>query len=398
MGSWSDILWDKLANSSNVSGIKPEDNPSGIGPECGDMDKPDDFGDNPYNDKPYSKNYNDIKQPPKIASRDKLSYVVHQKGHHNSSGELAEWVVKSHDSGKIISSHKSKEEATSHLRDIEGHKSSAIKLSEWADADEPMMSMTEEKGLKRCANPNCRSKAILPPHELNHLTGWCHNCTEEDRARKRRSNMSFNDVSSIDELLKSAVAEDPVPVPTEPLSESAEPAAILWVSSRSTPDEKYRLHVDMDGIVSVSGGAESQDIENYANKTMKHYLNQLINGERNTIEHAVIDLYRTLKTQFGLVTIQYPEELAAKFGPKTPEKLPTSPEETEKLFHEFEDKLRHMDWYYQMSDDHRVWSVGQRAMEDLGMMNDKLMKVDAERTESLWNQYSPAGQEKGELK
>ena len=100
MGSWSDILWDKLANSSNVSGIKPEDNPSGIGPECGDMDKPDDFGDNPYNDKPYSKNYNDIKQPPKIASRDKLSYVVHQKGHHNSSGELAEWVVKSHDSGK----------------------------------------------------------------------------------------------------------------------------------------------------------------------------------------------------------------------------------------------------------------------------------------------------------
>ena len=44
--------------------------------------------------------------------------VRHQKGHKNSKGELAEWVIVSHKDGHIISSHKSKAEAEKHLGDI----------------------------------------------------------------------------------------------------------------------------------------------------------------------------------------------------------------------------------------------------------------------------------------
>lgn len=44
--------------------------------------------------------------------------VRHQKGHKNSKGELAEWVIVSHKDGHIISSHKTKPEAEKHLNDI----------------------------------------------------------------------------------------------------------------------------------------------------------------------------------------------------------------------------------------------------------------------------------------
>lgn len=47
-----------------------------------------------------------------------LETIVHVKGHKNSKGEEAPWVIKSHESGKIISSHKSKKEAKEHLRHI----------------------------------------------------------------------------------------------------------------------------------------------------------------------------------------------------------------------------------------------------------------------------------------
>lgn len=52
----------------------------------------------------------------------KVSYVQHVPGHHNSKNELAEWVVKSHETGKILSSHKSKSEAEAHLGQMEMHK------------------------------------------------------------------------------------------------------------------------------------------------------------------------------------------------------------------------------------------------------------------------------------
>lgn len=44
--------------------------------------------------------------------------VRHKKGHKNSKGETAEWVIVSHKDGHIISSHKTKAEAKKHLTDI----------------------------------------------------------------------------------------------------------------------------------------------------------------------------------------------------------------------------------------------------------------------------------------
>ncbi len=45
-------------------------------------------------------------------------YVCHIKGHRNSNGELAEWVIKSHETGKILSSHKSEQKAKEHLQQM----------------------------------------------------------------------------------------------------------------------------------------------------------------------------------------------------------------------------------------------------------------------------------------
>lgn len=49
------------------------------------------------------------------------AFVAHVPGHTNSKGESAPWVIKDHKTGKILSSHKSKEEAKSHLRDMHVH-------------------------------------------------------------------------------------------------------------------------------------------------------------------------------------------------------------------------------------------------------------------------------------
>lgn len=48
----------------------------------------------------------------------KVSFVVHCPGHKDSKGETAEWCVKSHETGKILSSHKTKEEAKKHLQQM----------------------------------------------------------------------------------------------------------------------------------------------------------------------------------------------------------------------------------------------------------------------------------------
>lgn len=63
----------------------------------------------------------------------KLSYVQHMPGHKNSKGEAAPWVVKSHEDGHVISSHKTEGEAREHLRQMEMHKhmkSAAIETAE----------------------------------------------------------------------------------------------------------------------------------------------------------------------------------------------------------------------------------------------------------------------------
>lgn len=51
-----------------------------------------------------------------------IETVVYRKGHRNSKGELAEWVIEQHDTGKILSSHKSKGAAERHLKQMEYYK------------------------------------------------------------------------------------------------------------------------------------------------------------------------------------------------------------------------------------------------------------------------------------
>lgn len=58
----------------------------------------------------------------------KISTIVFVKNHKDSQGNLAEWTIKSHKDGKILSSHKTKGEATKHLRDIEGHKQGSLRF------------------------------------------------------------------------------------------------------------------------------------------------------------------------------------------------------------------------------------------------------------------------------
>lgn len=59
----------------------------------------------------------------------KQAYVQHVPGHLNSKGEHASWVVRSHETGKILSSHKTKNEAQTHLQQMEMHKSMAAELT-----------------------------------------------------------------------------------------------------------------------------------------------------------------------------------------------------------------------------------------------------------------------------
>lgn len=54
--------------------------------------------------------------------RIKISYIQHLEGHKDSKGEIAPWVIKSHITNKIISSHKTEQEAKDHLKDINIHK------------------------------------------------------------------------------------------------------------------------------------------------------------------------------------------------------------------------------------------------------------------------------------
>ena len=45
-----------------------------------------------------------------------VEYVKHIDGHENSKGEKAPWCVVSHETNKILSSHKTKKEAEEHLK------------------------------------------------------------------------------------------------------------------------------------------------------------------------------------------------------------------------------------------------------------------------------------------
>jgi len=62
------------------------------------------------------------------AAISKVAFVEHCPGHKNSKGESAEWCVKSHETGKILSSHGTEAAAKSHLQDMHAHAGS-LKLT-----------------------------------------------------------------------------------------------------------------------------------------------------------------------------------------------------------------------------------------------------------------------------
>ena len=62
----------------------------------------------------------------KGSSFNKVSFIVHMKGHKNSSGEIAPYVIKSHETNKILSSHKTRGEAEKHLKQMHAHSGSFI--------------------------------------------------------------------------------------------------------------------------------------------------------------------------------------------------------------------------------------------------------------------------------
>jgi len=53
--------------------------------------------------------------------RIKESFVKHIPGHKNSKGEASPYCIVSHETGKILSSHKTESAAKKHLQDMHAH-------------------------------------------------------------------------------------------------------------------------------------------------------------------------------------------------------------------------------------------------------------------------------------
>ena len=70
--------------------------------------------------------------------RIKVSYIVHMPGHKGSDGSEKPWVIKSHETGKIISSHSSKAAAEKHLKQIQyfKHKGKLMEFNQIESLDQ----------------------------------------------------------------------------------------------------------------------------------------------------------------------------------------------------------------------------------------------------------------------
>jgi hypothetical protein len=66
----------------------------------------------------------------------KTAYIKHEPGHKNSKGQASPWVIYDHDDGKIISSHKTHEDAEKHLQQIHIFSQKNIQLSKIASIEE----------------------------------------------------------------------------------------------------------------------------------------------------------------------------------------------------------------------------------------------------------------------
>ena len=80
-------------------------------------------------------------------------YVCHIKGHRNSKGELAEWVIKSHETGEILSSHKSEPKAKEHLQQMHIFNEAAEGEEYCSHCGANVAGIEEYNGRKLC--PSC---------------------------------------------------------------------------------------------------------------------------------------------------------------------------------------------------------------------------------------------------
>jgi hypothetical protein len=71
-----------------------------------------------------------------------ISYIQYVKNHKNSKGESAPWVIKEHNTGRILSSHKTREEAEKHLKQIYyfRHKKGNTEANEWINYSDKSLS------------------------------------------------------------------------------------------------------------------------------------------------------------------------------------------------------------------------------------------------------------------
>lgn len=57
---------------------------------------------------------------------------------------------------------------------------------------------------------------------------------------------------------------------------------------------------------------------------------------------------------------------------------------------QLEEELKCHDWYFDYSDDHRVWKNGQAHRDKIRGMMSQLKKDHPEEVKALWNKYAPA--------
>ena len=118
----------------------------------------------------------------KESAMKKVSYVVHMPGHKNSKGEAAPWCIKSHETGKIISSHKSKAEAKKHLQEMHIFKNSLFNRDTFNFTNDyptntgrmpkpqPLLFSEEDDAIPYLESPRAKIRAAVD-YDLDHGPG-----------------------------------------------------------------------------------------------------------------------------------------------------------------------------------------------------------------------------------
>ena len=198
--------------------------------------------------------------------------VVHKKGHKNSKGEKAEWCIVSHDTGKILSSHKSKAAAESHLTDMRKFKH----MKEDFDSAKKFL---ENKGyslLKESADLKSEIRKLIKDlfeNELidsyGHFTAKGRDITEENCGKRFRNFTSVPDGSLVT-LIYDATDE-----------EFFRYIKNLWLPYKEKTDDLYRWKYYL--IKSVRE-KEINNMRYFFNLGAAHYKPRLIGNDNMDYE------------------------------------------------------------------------------------------------------------------